>query len=78
MDGVVAPSNQPLALCLHTLASHSGPSEWGREHRGGPCRALVPESALPASAGLADGLELRGPNPQELTFSLDPCSEALE
>ena len=72
MDRVVAPSNQPLALCLHSLAS-----EWGREHRGGPCRALVPESALLASAGLADSLELRGPNPQELTVSPDPCSEAL-
>lgn len=36
MDWVVAPSNQPLALSLHSLASHSGPSEWGREHRGGP------------------------------------------
>ena len=77
MDGVVAPSNQPLALSLHSLASHSGPSEQGREHRGGPWRALVPESALPDSAGLVDGQELRGPNLQELTVSPDPCSEAL-
>lgn len=64
MDRVVAPSNQPLALSLHSL-------QWPfRVGQGAQRRTLVLESALPDSAGLADGLELRQPNLQELSVPI--------
>ena len=53
--------------CVGILRVSAHTQEGGDAGQGAQRRTLVLESALPNSAGLADGLELRRPNLQELS-----------